>query len=485
MKKPLEQGPSKNERNKTMKHCILRRVTAAVLVIACAFQAFPIIAFASSTQKQYRYHRYIDNKGNVSVCPYYGNWKYDTSSMKIEYSEWLSQPLKVDNGKYSCYTHVYQGSSCDKAGCIDPSCDTDRYVDENGTYWYYQETRTVEVQPPVMPEATAAPQPTVAPQVTTAPEVTAAPETTAAPQPTTVPEPVPTPKPTATPKPTPTPEKTPAPELKDTPYEADTVVNQIGAGLTGYALDLIKAVVDTFTPTDTLSLGKELLSFKDTAKALLDAAVLGKIEDETIATALWNIYEYSLDGEIPDDMLSYAAELYLEALDQQPELWEPVIKITIQKSPKLALWVAAKGAGGKVKALELVVNVFEASADKYWELGEAVASYQEVGSEHSQDIIRYYNGFMDDHYEAMELVAEAAYRDRSSGKTEFLENVKNLQVAHENSKTMFKDVINEALTFWFRLFHPFRTNALENILDELDNLDVNYEDCYWQIMNGN
>ena len=149
------------------------------------------------------------------------------------------------------------------------------------------------------------------------------------------------------------------------------------------------------------------------------------------------------------------------------------------------LWAAAKGAGGKVKALELVVNVFEASADKYWELGEAIASYQEVGSEHSQDIIRYYNGFMEDHYEAMEIVAEAAYRDRSSGKTEFLENVKNLQAVHENSKEVFRNVINEALTFWFRLFHPIRTDALENLLDELDELNVNYEDYYWQIVNGN
>lgn len=281
------------------------------------------------------------------------------------------------------------------------------------------------------------------------------------------------------------PENTTAPELKPTPPEADTVVNQIGAGLTGYALDLIKAVVDTFTPADTLSLGKELLSFKDTVKAILDAAVLGEIKDETIATALWDIYAYSLDGEISDDMLSYAAGLYMEALEEQPDLWEPIIKVTIQKSPKLALWVAAKGAGGKVKALELVVNVFEASADKYWALGEAVASYREVGSEHSNDILRYYNGFMENHYEVLELVAQAAYRDRDSGNTEYLESVKNLQKAHEDSKIVFKDAINEVLTFWFRLFHPFRTDVLENLLSELDGLNVNYEDYYWQIVNGN
>lgn len=104
-------------------------------------------ATTTTIKTQYRYHRYIDSAGNISVCPYYGGWKY-SSTMTIQYTEWLDAPLTVNNGSYSCYTHVRQ-SQCAGKGCIDASCDTNR-VEYNGTYYFYQETRMVTVETPVV-----------------------------------------------------------------------------------------------------------------------------------------------------------------------------------------------------------------------------------------------------------------------------------------------------------------------------------------------
>ena len=110
---------------------------------------------------QYRYHRYIDSAGNVSLCPYYGGWKYN-SVMHIEYSDWMNAPLPVDNGQYASYSHQQQGSSCTNAGCIDITESTNRHRDTSGEYWFYQETRSVavhvhteDVTPAVAPTCTA------------------------------------------------------------------------------------------------------------------------------------------------------------------------------------------------------------------------------------------------------------------------------------------------------------------------------------------
>lgn len=94
----------------------------------------------TGTGTQYRYHRYIDSAGNVSVCPYYGGWKYN-SVMRIEYTEWLNEPLSINNGEYSGYVHQQQGSSCTNAGCIDATCTMNRHWDGN-SFWFYEETRT-------------------------------------------------------------------------------------------------------------------------------------------------------------------------------------------------------------------------------------------------------------------------------------------------------------------------------------------------------
>ena len=130
-----------------MKGQMIKRMLVVMLLAALGVQISSVTVSADDTETQYRYHRYADEDGNVSLCPYYGGWVYD-STMEIEYTEWMSEPLEEDNGRYSYFVHVYQGNSCKNAGCIEDSCDTNRYVDEDGEYWYYQETRTVTVTKP-------------------------------------------------------------------------------------------------------------------------------------------------------------------------------------------------------------------------------------------------------------------------------------------------------------------------------------------------
>lgn len=112
-------------------------------------ESIPVIPSAIKTQ--YRYHHYIDDAGHISLCAYYGGWKYD-SVMKIEYTDWLDAPLTIDNGSYSSYSHQNQGSACTNAGCIDKTISTNRYTDGKA-YWYYEETRTVKQEDDLKIEA--------------------------------------------------------------------------------------------------------------------------------------------------------------------------------------------------------------------------------------------------------------------------------------------------------------------------------------------
>lgn len=107
--------------------------------------AVDVAAIATTTKIQYRYHRYADSAGHISVCAYYGGNKYGTT-MTIQYTDWLDAPLAVDNGTANYYAHARQ-SACESKGCIDPSCNTNRYK-YNGAYYYYEEKRTVAVETP-------------------------------------------------------------------------------------------------------------------------------------------------------------------------------------------------------------------------------------------------------------------------------------------------------------------------------------------------
>lgn len=145
----------------------------------------------TTTKTQYRYHRYIDEAGNVSLCPYYGSSVFH-STLSLQYTDWMDTPL-TKNSNPGGHNHVNQGAACTNRGCIDPSRSTERFTDGTSN-WYYEETRTVETETP------EAPVPPPIPTATPAP----VPVSTPTPTPTSTPRPTPTPKPTPTPTPAPT-----------------------------------------------------------------------------------------------------------------------------------------------------------------------------------------------------------------------------------------------------------------------------------------
>lgn len=155
----------------------------------------PASAPAVQTKTQYRYHRYIDTAGNVSLCPYYGSSIFH-SSMSLQYTDWMDTPL-TRNSNPGGHNHVNQGAACTNSGCIDPSRSTERFTDGSSN-WYYEETRTVEVETPAgsVPVVTPPPAPTLTPE------------------PTPTPTPKPTPTPTPIPAPAPIPEVTAEPEFE-------------------------------------------------------------------------------------------------------------------------------------------------------------------------------------------------------------------------------------------------------------------------------
>lgn len=98
-----------------------------------------------STKTQYRYHTYVNENGARYICPYYGqdSEKYSGTTFTIRYTEWLDEPLSVDNGDFNYFSHP-RHEKCAQYGCIDATYNGDRYRDANGLTWYYQETRQVE-----------------------------------------------------------------------------------------------------------------------------------------------------------------------------------------------------------------------------------------------------------------------------------------------------------------------------------------------------
>lgn len=117
----------------------------------------PSTTNTNAVKTQYRYHRYVDSSGNVSLCPYYGGAIFH-STMTLQYTDWLDQPL-TRNSSPSGHNHVNQGSACTNSGCIDPSRSTERYTDGSSN-WYYEETRNVTVEGGTSHTPTPAPVPT-------------------------------------------------------------------------------------------------------------------------------------------------------------------------------------------------------------------------------------------------------------------------------------------------------------------------------------
>ena len=278
--------------------------------------------------------------------------------------------------------------------------------------------------------------------------------------------------------------------LKETPSDADVVFREIESGLWKYFIDLAGAVVDTFAPTDVTSFTEFILEYKESVKLLLDADIIGKVTNESTASALWEIYSNSVKtGDISEAVLEDLGEIYLELLKEQPDLRKPILKLLITKTPGLVVYVAVKcagkGVGGKLATeIMLVWNVFKASAGSFWDLGEAIAAYIDVAGNTSDTIVRYYNSFRKTIDGNMDMVARGAIKDLSEGTSAFYPYVVKLTNITNDSKNLFLNEINKTLTKSLEFWHPDKAQKLKNIRDALNRLNTEYESYYWDVYNA-
>ena len=147
------------------------------------------------------------------------------------------------------------------------------------------------------------------------------------------------------------------------------------------------------------------------------------------------------------------------------------------------LYIISTGAGAKLLPLKLVLNVFEASAERFWEFGEAVADLWGFGVGTADAIISDCEGLLRQHYENIGMVAEAAVRDRASETDSFLDDVQRLETSIVIYKESLINSINTPFTPCFKLFHRNRTRALKEVQEELEALEIDYEEYYWDIVN--
>lgn len=377
---------------------------------------------AEECRKEYRYHRYIDDNGNVSLCPYYGNWKYNTSNMQIEYTDWLDAPLQVDNGKYSCYSHVYQGKSCDKAGCIDSSTETNRYIDKDGSYWFYEEVKSVQENSTGEKDETGT----------------------------------------------------------NLLYVENSVWNEIGIGVLEYAIDVFAGITDSLSPSEKLDVTKALLSNKELIKNLLNISVLHELEDEDLLNELFEIMENNGDS---DTVSEEAANFLYIAAHKKPELRDHIIFTLIKYSPRLVMEVATSACGKSIPALNMFLNVFEVSSERFWNLGEAIADYIDAYGELEDSFTARFEDLLLADIRFTNDVMVIAFQDKEEGKLSHVNEIEMMENTMYGIRDDICNRINGTLTIWFRILHPQITERLERISDKLDKVEFDYMSYYLEIVN--
>lgn len=262
--------------------------------------------------KQHRYHRYMDDRGDVSLCPYYGSYKYDVPYMKLEYTDWLETPLNVDNGGGNGYVHVYQGSACDDAGCIDDSMDTDRYIDASGEVWYYHETRIIEV----CTDSSTDDKKGYAIVVS---------------------------------------------ENGDT-----DVWNEIGADILKYSLDVVDEVLSCVPGEEKLKSTQKLLENKTLIKVMTDLIVKGEVDVD-------DVFKGEIESLIEDTGgNSDVARLLYEYISEDDAFAEDVWYTAIKYTPRLITEVITGGASEYYVPLNVVLSVYEVSTQNFINLGDAL-----------------------------------------------------------------------------------------------------------------
>lgn len=140
--KGMEVNISRNQKINRLQESLITSCGYDIFIAYCVQQAKE---YKAETTVLYRYHMYVNEEGKRSVCPSSGEAKYPGTTFVVEYTDWMEEPLKVDNGSYSYYQHT-RVDACTTNGCLDDTWKGDRYIDEEGRTWVCQEIKTGECE---------------------------------------------------------------------------------------------------------------------------------------------------------------------------------------------------------------------------------------------------------------------------------------------------------------------------------------------------
>ena len=155
------------------------------------------------------------------------------------------------------------------------------------------------------------------------------------------------------------------------------------------------------------------------------------------------------------------------------------ILLTVLKySPRLVIKVLTVGCENKSIMLEIVVSVYEESAERYWAFFEALSEYSNAIGEVEASLTSLYQNLAEHDAKFTHDVLMLSIADRKNGELTHQKEVEIMEATMEEIRDNIRNRIDSTLTFWFRVLHPDVTRRLEYVIDELDNMEFDYVKYY-------
>ena len=426
-----------------------KKIISLVLALSCILTILPTSAMAASKSSAsettlYRYHRWVvkGRPEKSSLCPYSGGAKYGTK-LVLEYSNWSTEKMEVANAPYNYFQHVHQGKACSSRGCIDKSCKTDRYIDENGTYWFYEERKVISNDSNQGNSATSSKLP----------------DTSSTPKEESI-------------------------TLTSSSADDKRVWMTIGVDILNYAVDAISSVVDELDDSDVTEVGIAIATNRDCIKVLLDKALINRIDDDKIRDALIaELYKSQKPGATSGDSddLKVIASLFVKAMKKDPRFAGECVKEGIKIAQRQ---IMSAITGGNIPApMRVVIAVYESSCEAIYKASCAVVDLYNINVEHADVVADHFIRFENTYTEWLQLTCQAAIRDRENNSTQFLQGVRKFDELCTESRQLFLDEIARINTKTFKLFHRDQSARLERIAERVRAMDVNFETTYHSISN--
>ena len=271
--------------------------------------------------------------------------------------------------------------------------------------------------------------------------------------------------------------------FNEVPQGETTIWAEIGTEVLKYAVDIFDCFVDSLSSEDELEVAKALLSNKELLKNLLDATFIGKIEADDVRNELLEMVENVTNvDDIGDEVLGDVAGVLFKALTQQPELCGEAISTLLKYSPQLVLMVVTGNCGDKIPGFKLLLGVFEVSAERFWNLGEAFAEYSDAINAVEESLVARYENLVLHNYKFYGEVTKLALEDKQRGEYVSLKEVRMCENTMVGIRDEIRTSIDDKLDFWFRFFHSQKAKHLEEIVKELDALEFDYTEYYLDVM---